>query len=115
VFNRAWARRVLRSSAIVVIVSDGWDRGNPRLVAEEMALLARRSHRLIWLNPLAGTTGYEPRTAGMAAAYPYIDDFLPIGNVESLEHLGRLLGPLQAGAHASVFQPMRARRAEPQF
>lgn len=99
-FNRAWARRVLRSSAIVVIVSDGWDRGNPRLVAEEMDLLARRSHRLIWLNPLAGTAGYEPRTAGMAAAYPYIDDFLPIGNVESLEHLGRLLGSPPTGAQA---------------
>ena len=93
IFNRQWARRVLRSSAIVVIVSDGWDRGNPRMVAEEMDLLRRRCHRLIWLNPLAGTTGYEPRTAGMAAAYPYIDDFLPIGNVESLEQLGRMLGP----------------------
>lgn len=93
IFNRQWARRILRSSAIVVIVSDGWDRGNPRMVAEEMDLLRRRCHRLVWLNPLAGTSGYEPRTAGMAAAYPYIDDFLPIGNVESLEQLGRMLGP----------------------
>lgn len=96
VFNRQWARRVLRSSAIVVIVSDGWDRGSPRMVADEMDLLRRRCHRLIWLNPLAGTSGYEPRTAGMAAAYPFIDDFLPIANIESLEELGRLLGPGEA-------------------
>ena len=101
VFNRRWARRVLRSSAIVMIVSDGWDRGSPRMVAEEMDLLRRRCHRLIWLNPLAGTTGYEPRTAGMAAAYPFIDDFLPIGNVDSLERLGRLLGPARTGRGAA--------------
>lgn len=104
VFNRAWARRVLRSSAIVIIVSDGWDRGDPTIVAQEMDLLARRSYRLIWLNPLAATAGYEPRTAGMAAAYPYVDDFLPIGNVASLEHLGRLLGRLPIDRHRPVME-----------
>ena len=108
VFNRRWARRVLRSSAIVIIVSDGWDRGSPRMVAEEMDLLRRRCHRLIWLNPLAGTTGYEPRTAGMAAAYPFIDDFLPIGNVDSLEHLGRLLGPARTDRVAAPRFPPTA-------
>lgn len=92
VFNRRWARRVLRSSAIVIIVSDGWDRGEPATVTAEMELLRRRCHRILWLNPLAGTAGYEPRTAGMAAALPFLDDFLPIGSVESLEELGALLG-----------------------
>ena len=92
VFNRRWARRVLRSSAIVIIVSDGWDRGEPATVTAEMELLRRRCHRIVWLNPLAGTVGYEPRTAGMAAALPFLDDFLPIGSVESLEELGALLG-----------------------
>jgi hypothetical protein len=92
VFNRRWARRVLRSSAIAIIVSDGWDRGEPATVTAEMELLRRRCHRIVWLNPLAGTVGYEPRTAGMAAALPFLDDFLPIGSVESLEELGALLG-----------------------
>lgn len=91
VFNRDWGRRVLRSSAIVIIVSDGWDRGDPDLVAREMALLRRRCRRLVWLNPLAATAGYQPRTAGMAAAYPFIDDFVGFRSVESLAHLGRLL------------------------
>lgn len=92
VFNREWGRRVLRSSAVVMIVSDGWDRGDPGIVSAEMDLLRRRCHRIIWLNPLAATAGYEPRTAGMVAALPYVDEFLPIGSVASLEELGRLLG-----------------------
>jgi uncharacterized protein with von Willebrand factor type A (vWA) domain len=95
-FNRHWARRVLRSSAIVIIVSDGWDRGDPVTVADEMDLLRRRCHRIVWLNPLAGTAGYEPRTAGMAAALPYLDDFRAIGSVASLEQLGALLGTPRA-------------------
>lgn len=90
-FNRRWARRVLRSSAIVVIVSDGWDRGDPAVVTAEMEHLRRRCHRIVWLNPLAATPGYEPRTAGMTAAMPFLDDFLPVGSVASLEELGALL------------------------
>jgi uncharacterized protein with von Willebrand factor type A (vWA) domain len=91
VFNRRWARRILRSSAIVIIVSDGWDRGDPSVVTHEMEHLRRRCHRIVWLNPLAATPGYEPRTAGMAAAMPFLDDFLPVGSVASLEELGALL------------------------
>lgn len=90
-FNLRWARRTLRTSGVVIVVSDGWDRGDPRVVAEEAARLRRNCHRLIWLNPLAGTPGYRPLAAGMAAAYPYIDDFLPAGTVASLERLGELL------------------------
>ena len=90
-FNRQWARRVLKSSAIVLIVSDGWDRGDPRLVADEIALLHRRCYRLVWLNPLAATAGYQPRTAGMAAAYPFVDDFVGFRSVDSLARLGELL------------------------
>ena len=69
-FNRDWARRTLRSSGIVIIVSDGWDRGDPSLVRAEMARLQRSCHRLIWLDPLAGTEYYQPLAGGMAAAYP---------------------------------------------
>lgn len=91
-FNRRWGPRVLHSSTIAIIVSDGWDRGDPAVVAHEMEQLRRRCHRVVWLNPLASTTGYEPRTAGMAAAYPFIDHFLGFRSVESLERLGQLLG-----------------------
>jgi hypothetical protein len=90
-FNMRWARRVLRTSGVVIVVSDGWDRGDPRLVATETARLQRNCHRLIWLNPLAGTEGYEPLAAGMLAAYPYLDDFVAAGTLASLERLGELL------------------------
>ncbi|MBI3747008.1 MAG: VWA domain-containing protein [Chloroflexi bacterium] len=90
-FNHRWARRTLRSSGVVIVVSDGWDRGDPRLVEVETARLRRNCHRLVWLNPLAGTPGYQPLAAGMRAAYPYIDDFLAAGTVASLERLGEIL------------------------
>ncbi len=97
-FNLRWARRVLRSSGVVIVVSDGWDRGDPALVGFETERLQRNCHRLIWLNPLAGADGYEPLAAGMAAAYPSVDDFLPIHNLASLERLGEVLGGLGLGA-----------------
>lgn len=90
-FNQRWARRVLRSSAVVVIVSDGWDRGDPTLVAAETARLQRTCHRLIWLNPLASAPGYQPLAGGMSAALPFVDDFVPAGTLASLERLGVLL------------------------
>ncbi|MFL5777058.1 MAG: vWA domain-containing protein [Chloroflexota bacterium] len=90
-FNLHWARRTLRTSGIVIVVSDGWDRGDPLLVATETARLRRNCHRLVWLNPLAGTPGYEPLAGGMRAAFPYIDDFLAAGTVASLERLGEIL------------------------
>jgi uncharacterized protein len=96
-FNRRWARRVLGHGAIVVIISDGWDRGDPELLSREMGWLQRTSYRLIWLNPLLGAESYEPLTQGIRAALPYIDDFLPIHNLASLEALGRLLNQVQAG------------------
>ena len=78
-FNQRWARRTLRTSGVVIVISDGWDRGDPALVATETARLRRNCHRLIWLNPLAGTPGYQPLAGGMRAAFPYIDDFLAAG------------------------------------
>jgi uncharacterized protein with von Willebrand factor type A (vWA) domain len=110
-FNQRWARRSLRSSGVVIVVSDGWDRGDPAIVAAETARLRRNCHRLVWLNPLAGTPGYQPLAGGMRAAYPYIDDFLPAGTVASLERLGEILGGVrsadtrrgsEAAAHASL-------------
>ena len=95
-FNRRWARRVLGHGAVVVIISDGWDRGDPAQLSAELVHLRRSAHRLIWLNPLLGSEGYEPLTRGMAAALPFCDDFLAAHNVEALEDLGRLLASLDS-------------------
>jgi uncharacterized protein with von Willebrand factor type A (vWA) domain len=96
-FNHAWARRTLRTSGVVIVVSDGWDRGDPSLVAAETARLRRNCHRLVWLNPLASAPGYQPLAAGMKAAYPFIDDFLPAGTLASLERLGQVLAGASQG------------------
>ncbi len=95
-FNRHWARRVLGHGAVVVIVSDGWDRGDPERLAAELEHLRRSAYRLIWLNPLLGSEGYQPLTRGMAAALPHVDDFLAAHNVRALEDLGRLLADLDS-------------------
>lgn len=95
-FNRRWARRVLGHGAVVIVVSDGWDRGDPSLLAAELERLRRMSHRLIWLNPLLGSEGYEPVTRGMAAALPHTDDFLAAHNLEALDELGALLAGLDS-------------------
>lgn len=86
-FNRRWSRRVLRRGALVVVVSDGWERGDVGRLRESMRYLNHRCHRLIWLNPLAGKADYRPVVEGMAAALPWIDDFLPIHNLQSIEQL----------------------------
>lgn len=91
-FNFAWGRRVLGRGATVLLISDGWDRGEPALLEQETARLQRTSHRLIWLNPLLGMPGYQPLTRGLQAALPYVDDFLPVHNLASLEQLGATLG-----------------------
>jgi len=93
-FNVLWGRRVLGGGAVVLIVSDGWDRGDPVHLSREMAHLRRSCHRLIWLNPLLGTAGYEPLTRGMQAARPHVDDFLPAHNLASLEALAAHLNAL---------------------
>jgi uncharacterized protein with von Willebrand factor type A (vWA) domain len=94
-FNRDWSRRVLDRGAIVLVISDGWDRGEPEVLSSEMARLQRNAYRLIWLNPLLGGEGYEPLTRGLRAALPYVDDFLPVHNLASLEDLARLLNGIQ--------------------
>ena len=98
VFNMQWARRIRRNGAIVLLVSDGWDRGNPESLGHEIARLQRSCHRLIWLSPLLGDPRYEPLTRGLQAALPYIDDFLPVHNLASLDRLGAHLNTLSRGA-----------------
>jgi uncharacterized protein len=90
-FNRSWSRRVTTGGPIVVIVSDGWDRGEPEMLAEEMARLSRSVHRIVWLNPLASRPGFAPETRGMQAALPFIDDFLAAGRMSDLATVVDLL------------------------
>jgi len=88
--NREHGRRIGRG-AVVVILSDGWDRGDPDLLAAEMARLRRTAHRLLWLNPLAADPRYEPLTRGMRAALPHVDHLLPGNSIASLESLADLM------------------------
>ena len=99
-FNVEWARRVRGRGPIVLLISDGWDRGAPERLRAEMARLQRSCHRLIWLNPLLGSPDYRPLTRGMQAALPSIDDFLPVHNLASLEALARHLDALPARRRA---------------
>ena len=86
-FNRWHARRVINSRTAVMIVSDGYDTGEPGQLAEEMRRLRRRSKRIIWLNPLLGWRDYSPQARGMQAALPYVDLFAPAHNLQSLAAL----------------------------
>jgi len=85
--QQAWLR-----GAVVVVCSDGLDRGDPHLLARQAARLRRVAHRVVWVNPLKGDPRYEPLARGMAAALPHLDVFLPGHNVASLEALGEVLG-----------------------
>lgn len=93
-FNREWSRRVLRRGAVVVIVSDGCDRGDPAVLRRELRYLRHRSHRLVWINPHLGHPQYEPRVAGMTAALDFVDELLPGDDIPSLESFARALGTL---------------------
>jgi len=91
VFNFQWARRVLGRGAVVLVISDGWDRGDLNLLAQEIHRLQRSAYRLIWLNPLLGSDDYQPVQRGMATVMPCVDDFLPVHNLASLEQLADVL------------------------
>jgi len=95
-FNVRWARRTMRTGPVVIILSDGWDRGDPALLSRELARVRRHCRRLVWLNPLLGSSHYEPLTRGMQAALGHVDDFLPAHNLASLEQLTRHLRSLPA-------------------
>jgi uncharacterized protein len=88
--NREHGRRIGRG-AIIVVLSDGWDRGDPDVLAAEMARLRRCAHRVLWLNPLAADPRYEPLTRGMQAAMPHVDHLLPGNSIASLEALASLM------------------------
>ena len=111
-FNYQWLRRTLRGQAVVIIISDGWDRGEPELLARETSRLQRSCHRLMWLNPLLGSPTYQPLTQGMQAALPYVDDFLPVHNMNSLQALADRLSDI--GPERSAVRAYRPEPAEPE-
>ena len=88
-FVDRWGQRGMARGAVIVILSDGWDRGDVEVLAEQMMRLSRLAYKVIWVNPLKAAPGYQPLARGMAAALPYVDEFLSGHNFESLEELAR--------------------------
>jgi hypothetical protein len=94
-FNDLYGRRALSRGAVVVVVSDGWDRDEPGLLGREMAKLARAAYAVVWVNPLKGDPEYQPLAGGMRAALPFVDRFLPGHNLRSLEELAAMLAGIE--------------------
>ena len=90
-YNDGWGRRALTRGAVVIVVSDGWERENAELVGSEMRRLQRQAYATVWVNPLKGSPEYQPLAGGMRAALPYIDRFLPGHNLAALEELATVL------------------------
>jgi len=83
-YNRWWSRRVSRGGPIGLVISDGWDTGEPAHLAAQMAIFSRSVESVIWLNPLAGRSGFTPEARGMAASLPYVDELLSAATVRNL-------------------------------
>jgi uncharacterized protein with von Willebrand factor type A (vWA) domain len=94
-FNDVWGRRALTRGAVVVIVSDGWEREDAALVGDEMARLARQAYAVIWVNPLKGSPQYQPLAGGMRAALPYVDRFVAGQNVAHVEELADAIADIE--------------------
>src|SRR5262249_50906123 len=94
-YNHEWGRRGLTRGAVVVVVSDGWERESATLVGDQMARLARQAFAVIWVNPLKGSPEYQPLAGGMRAALPYVDRFLPGQNLAGLEELAEVLSGIE--------------------
>ncbi len=86
-FLDRWGQRGTARGAVVVILSDGWERGDAALLGQQMLRLSRLAHRVVWANPRKARPGYEPLAAGMAAALPYVDDFVEGHSLAALERL----------------------------
>jgi len=91
VFNDQWGVRGMARGAIVVILSDGWDRGDPQVLADQMQRLQRISYQTVWVNPLKVTPGYAPLARGMAAALPYVDTFVEGHSLAAMQELARVI------------------------
>lgn len=92
IFNDEWGQRGMARGAIIIVLSDGWDRGDPEVLAEQMQRLHRVAHKVVWVNPLKVTPGYAPLARGMAAALPHVDAFVEGHSIEAIEELARVIG-----------------------
>ena len=91
IFNDEWGQRGMARGAIVVVLSDGWDRGDPDVLGEQMQRLGRVAHKVVWVNPLKVTPGYAPLARGMAAALPHVDAFVEGHSIDAIEQLARVI------------------------
>ncbi|OBI81593.1 vWA domain-containing protein [Mycobacterium asiaticum] len=91
-YNNAWGMPGMSRGAVVVILSDGWERGDPTVIGEQMARLSRVAHKVVWVNPLKASPGYAPLARGMAAALPHIDEFIDGHNLNALDELIAVIG-----------------------
>jgi uncharacterized protein with von Willebrand factor type A (vWA) domain len=96
-FHQRWSRRTLHGGPVVLIVSDGWDCGDPIVLRDQVRRLRRSCHSLIWLNPLIGSAGYAPLTRGLQAALPYVDDFVAARTLSDLADLAVQLNAIGSG------------------
>lgn len=95
-WNRRWSRRLARGGPVALILSDGWDCGDPALLSLEMGRLARSVHQVVWLNPLAARAEYQPLTRGMQAVLPHVDHLVPAASIKDFEGVVRLLDSITA-------------------
>ena len=113
-FNDRHGRRGMARGAVIVILSDGWERGDPTLVEREMSRLRRLAHRIVWVNPRASAAGFSPRTGGMAAALPYCDALLSGHSLEALDEVVDAIGNSRSdGVAPPAPEPEPESEAEP--
>jgi hypothetical protein len=114
-FLDEWGQRGMARGAVVVVLSDGWERGDPALLGEQMARLHRLAHRVVWSNPRAGRAGFTPVAGGMAAALPHVDQFVSGHSLAALERLAAIVAgardPDSSGRSRPVVPPRRLAHA----
>ncbi|HAS11528.1 MAG TPA: hypothetical protein DCS55_13600, partial [Acidimicrobiaceae bacterium] len=113
-----WGQRGLVRGAVVVVLSDGWERGDVALLAQQMGRLARLAHRVVWANPRKAREGFEPTAAGLAASLPHVDDFVSGHSIAALEELADVVlglrrAPVGTNRGSGGVDPYRARGVEP--
>jgi uncharacterized protein with von Willebrand factor type A (vWA) domain len=106
-FLDRWGQRGMARGAIVVILSDGWERDDPALLGAQMRRLALLAHRVVWCNPRKGRPGFAPLAGGLAAALPYVDDFVEGHSLAALRQLARVVAGATAGTAGGPAGPRR--------